>query len=101
MVARLLAALAAAGDPSGMTGSLSSLLVVVSAALAASEPPNVVVILADDLGYADIGPISALHSTVHLIDTPNLQRLADEGQLWTAFANNAKCTTTRASLLTG
>ena len=72
-------------------------------ALAGSRPaegsdavrPNIVLIMADDMGFSDIG------ATGSEIATPNLDRLAREGQLWTDFHNNAKCTTTRVSLLTG
>lgn len=57
--------------------------------------PNIVLILADDLGYSDTSPYGGE------IRTPNLQRLADEGLRFTQFYDNAKCTTTRASLLSG
>ena len=65
------------------------------AALLSADRPNVVLIMADDMGWSDLG------CTGGEIDTPRLDRLRDEGQLWTAFHNNAKCTTTRASLLSG
>ena len=51
--------------------------------------------MADDMGFSDISPYGGE------IHTPNLQRLADEGLRFTQFYNNAKCTTTRASLLSG
>ncbi len=57
--------------------------------------PNVVVILADDLGYADLGCYGSE------IATPNLDRLADEGVRYTDFHVNPMCSPTRASLLTG
>lgn len=58
-------------------------------------PPNIVLILVDDLGFADLGCLGGE------IETPNLDRLAREGLLMTQFYNNAKCTETRASLLSG
>ena len=57
--------------------------------------PNVVLIMADDLGWSDIGCYGGD------VRTPNIDRLAAEGLRFSAFYNNAKCTTTRASLTTG
>lgn len=52
--------------------------------------------MVDDMGWSDIGPYGA-----EIIETPNLDRMAAEGLRFRQFYNNAKCTTTRASLLTG
>jgi len=60
-----------------------------------AQQPNIVLIMVDDMGWSDIG---CYGSEIH---TPNIDRLAGEGLLFTQFYNNAKCTTTRASLLTG
>jgi arylsulfatase len=60
-----------------------------------SDPPNIILIMADDMGWSDLGSFGGE------IETPNLDRLAKEGKRFTQFYNNAKCTTTRASLLTG
>jgi arylsulfatase A-like enzyme len=69
---------------------------VVSAG-AASRPPNIVLIVADDLGYGDLGCYG--HPTIR---TPALDRLAAEGQKWTSFyAAASVCTPSRAALLTG
>ena len=57
--------------------------------------PNIILILADDLGYADIGCYGGI------IETPNLDRLASEGVMFTQFYNTARCCPSRASLLTG
>ena len=57
--------------------------------------PNIIVILADDMGYSDL---SCMGSE---ISTPNLDRLASEGVLFTQFYNTARCCPTRAALLTG
>lgn len=57
--------------------------------------PNVIVMLCDDLGFADIGSYGSE------IDTPHLDRLADEGLRYTNFHVNPMCSPTRASLLTG
>jgi len=57
--------------------------------------PNIVVILCDDMGFSDLGCYGGE------IDTPHLDRLARNGLRFTDFHNNAKCTQTRASLITG
>ncbi len=69
----------------------------VGAPLLAASPvkPNIVVILADDLGYSDIGCYGGE------IRTPNLDRLAGKGVRFTHFYNTARCCPTRASLMTG
>lgn len=59
------------------------------------RPPNVVVILADDLGYSDIGCYGSE------IETPNLDGLAKNGLRFTNFYNTARCWPTRAAILTG
>ncbi|QDU78636.1 Arylsulfatase [Polystyrenella longa] len=67
-----------------------------SSLLAADQSrPNIILIMADDMGYSDIGCYGGE------INTPHLDQLAERGVRWTQFYNNAKCTTTRASLLTG
>ena len=59
--------------------------------------PNLVVIFCDDLGYGDLGTFG--HPTIR---TPNLDRMAQEGQKWTHFyAAASVCTPSRAALLTG
>ena len=59
------------------------------------KPPNIVLILADDLGFSDLGCYGS-----H-IETPNLDGLAREGVRFTQFYNAARCCPTRAALLTG
>jgi len=58
-------------------------------------PPNIVLIMADDMGFSDLGCYGAE------IATPNLDRLAAEGLRFTQFYNTARCCPTRAALLTG
>ncbi|WP_319591055.1 arylsulfatase [uncultured Draconibacterium sp.] len=57
--------------------------------------PNIIIILADDMGYSDIGCYGGE------METPNIDRLAEEGIRFTNFYNAARCCPTRASLLTG
>lgn len=59
------------------------------------EPPNIILILADDLGWSDIGAYGSE------IQTPNLDSLASHGMRFTHFRNTSKCFPSRASLLTG
>ncbi|MBN1481203.1 arylsulfatase [candidate division KSB1 bacterium] len=59
------------------------------------EKPNILLIMADDMGYSDLGCYGSD------IDTPHIDRLADEGLRFTHFYNAARCCPTRASLLTG
>jgi len=61
----------------------------------AAKRPNIVLIMADDMGYSDIGCYGGE------VNTPNLDRLAAGGFRFTQFYNAARCCPTRASLLTG
>lgn len=61
----------------------------------ADSRPNIIVILADDMGYSDIGCYGSE------IETPVLDGLAADGLRYTQFYNTARCCPTRASLLSG
>jgi arylsulfatase A-like enzyme len=61
----------------------------------AQQRPNIIVIMADDMGYSDMGSFGSE------IETPNLDALAAGGLRFTKFYNQARCCPTRASLLTG
>ena len=81
--------------------ALLAVFLVLSGVAAAAEispsAPNVVIIFCDDLGYGDLGCFG--HPTIR---TPNLDRMATEGQRWTSFYVAASvCTPSRAALLTG
>ncbi|MDI1338009.1 MAG: sulfatase-like hydrolase/transferase [Lacunisphaera sp.] len=62
---------------------------------ASAARPNIVIILADDMGFSDIGCYGSE------IPTPNLDALAAHGLRFTQFYNSARCSPTRAALLTG
>ena len=65
----------------------------------AGEPraPNIVVILADDLGYGDLGSYGQ-----KIIQTPHLDRLASQGMRFTQFyAGSSVCAPSRSVLMTG
>lgn len=57
--------------------------------------PNIIVFMTDDAGYSDI----SLYGSE--IKTPHIDQLADQGVVFRKFYNNARCSPTRASLLTG
>jgi arylsulfatase A len=91
-----------------LVGTGASLIVIVCEAFAAtaseaavpsSDKPNIIVIVADDLGYGDVRCMDPQHAKV---PTPNVDRLAREGILFTdAHAGAALCSPSRYSLLTG
>ena len=60
-----------------------------------NKKPNIVLILNDDMGYSDIGCYGGE------VETPNLDRLAANGLRFSQFYNTARCSPSRASLLTG
>jgi arylsulfatase A-like enzyme len=73
-----------------------ALLVVVQFQLfGQKKQPNIIVILADDLGFSDIGAFGSE------IKTPNLDKLAKNGLILKQFYNAGRCCPSRASLLTG
>lgn len=60
-----------------------------------TSKPNILIIMADDMGYSDIGPYGSE------IATPNIDAIAEKGIRFRQFYNAARCCPTRASLLTG
>ena len=63
---------------------------------AASTKPNIVFILADDLGYTDLACYGSKY-----YETPNIDRLATQGQRFTCYHNCQNCQPSRAALMTG
>ncbi len=94
LLSRLRGALASSGFGPG----LAVLLLAAAPQAHAAAPtarPNVIIIMADDMGYSDLGCYGGE------IDTPNLDALARGGVRFTQFYNTARCCPTRAALLTG
>ena len=75
--------------------SMASLLITLGAGAAHGAPPNVLILLADDLGWADVG----YHDGE--IHTPGIDRLAREGLRMERFYSAPICSPTRAALMTG
>ena len=81
-----------------MKSLLPLLLLFLLPGCAQPEPdtrPNIIIIMADDMGYSDIGSYGGE------VSTPTLDAMAAEGIRFTQFYNMARCCPTRASLLTG
>lgn len=80
-----------------ITASLAIVLIGVGTHALAAERPNIVFILADDLGYGDLGCYGRSD-----IQTPSLDSMANAGVKFTAhYANGPECSPTRAAFLTG
>ncbi len=69
--------------------------VLASLAAAATPQPNILMIVADDMGWSDIGCYGGE------IDTPSIDRLAEQGVRFTEYHVNPMCVVTRTSLMTG
>lgn len=74
---------------------LATIIVLSSTASAEAPRPNILLILADDLGFSDLGCYGGE------IATPNLDSIASSGLQFTQFYNTARCWPTRGSLMTG
>jgi len=74
---------------------LLSILYFTAFSQTAKKKPNIIIILADDMGYSDIGSFGSETKT------PNLDEMAFKGLKMTQFYNASRCCPTRASLLTG
>ena len=80
-----------------MKSAALTLLLLVSTHVASSSRPNVVFILVDDLAWADLGCYGS-----KVYETPNVDRLADQGMRFTDFYSAGPvCSPTRASILAG
>jgi arylsulfatase A-like enzyme len=88
------------------TGTLALATSVVMLGLAASPPapaqqkPNIVMLMTDDTGWNDFGPYSGGGLALGH-PTPNVDRMAKEGAVFTSWYGQASCTAGRASFLTG
>ena len=83
------------GAPSVAGIVLTALLIATASTHAQEKRPNIVIILADDMGYSDMGSFGSE------IQTPHLDALAQEGVRFTQFYTHASCSPTRSILLSG
>ena len=76
---------------------LSSIVLISGVRAEQKTPPNIIIILADDLGYGDVGCYGSKR-----FSTPAIDAIAKDGIRFTDFhSNGAVCSPTRAALLTG
>ncbi len=76
---------------------LAALSLLAASPVMAQEKPNILVIMPDDVGYANVGAYT--HGM--MVPTPNLDRIAHEGMLFTDHYSQPSCTPTRAAFITG
>jgi arylsulfatase A-like enzyme len=75
---------------------LAGLLVVSETCAQETRPPNIILILADDLGWTDVGCQGSKY-----YETPHIDKLAERGLRLTSFYQSQNCAPTRAALITG
>ena len=79
--------------------ALLALLALAAGPAAAQKRPNVVMLMSDDVGWGDYGVYLGGAALGH--PTPNIDRLAKEGAMFTSWYGQASCTAGRASFMTG
>ena len=82
-----------------LASTLIGVMMFAAAPTAAQQKPNVVFILADNVGYGDLGPYGG--GELRGFPTPNVDRLAREGLRLTQYLVEPGCTPSRAALMTG
>src|SRR5262249_55351103 len=84
----------------GLLAAFAALMAASIPALAQQRqrPPNILVIMGDDVGWFNIG---AYHRGIMAGKTPNLDKLASEGMMFTDYYAEASCTAGRANFITG
>src|SRR5260221_5235444 len=78
--------------------AVTAFLALLGMAMAADKKPNIVVIMGDDVGWFNVGAYSR---GIMSGKTPNLDKIAAEGMLFTDYYAEASCTAGRANFLTG
>src|SRR5262249_49877485 len=83
----------------GLVALFAAVMVASPQAVAQQQrPPNILVIMGDDVGWFNIG---AYHRGMMAGKTPNLDKLASEGMMFTDYYAEASCTAGRANFITG
>jgi arylsulfatase A-like enzyme len=76
--------------------------ITISASSQKEKKPNIIVVLADDVGVGDISKYRRMHNPKIILETPNIDRLAESGMMFTnAHAPASLCATSRYSIMTG
>ena len=73
-------------------------ILALATATSAAEKPNILVIMADDIGYWNV---SAYNRGLMGYRTPNIDRIANEGAIFTDYYGQQSCTAGRAAFITG
>jgi arylsulfatase A-like enzyme len=81
-----------------LLASLAAVIAAVIPAAAQQQKPNILVIMGDDVGWFNVG---AYHRGIMSGKTPNLDKLASEGMMFTDYYAEASCTAGRANFITG
>ena len=81
-----------------MKSYIITLLIAILSIIHASPKPNLIIIMADDLGYGDVGVYGAKPENVK---TPNIDELAKQGIRFDNVWSHPQCTPSRVSLITG
>ena len=82
----------------GLLASSAAMMVAAAPAAAQQQKPNILVIMGDDVGWFNVG---AYHRGIMSGKTPNLDKLASEGMMFTDYYAEASCTAGRANFITG
>jgi arylsulfatase len=82
----------------GLLATLASAMVAPAPAAAQQHKPNILVIMGDDIGYWNI---SAYNRGMMGYRTPNIDRIANEGAIFTDYYGQQSCTAGRAAFITG
>ena len=82
----------------GLLASLACTTMVAAPASAQQQKPNILVIMGDDIGYWNI---SAYNRGMMGYRTPNIDRIANEGAIFTDYYGQQSCTAGRAAFITG
>jgi arylsulfatase A-like enzyme len=82
----------------GLLAAVASVMIAGAPVCAQQQKPNILVVMGDDVGWFNIG---AYHRGIMAGKTPNLDRLASEGMMFTDYYAEASCTAGRANFITG
>jgi arylsulfatase len=82
----------------GLLATFATVTIAAAPAFAQQQKPNILVIMGDDIGYWNI---SAYNRGMMGYRTPNIDRIANEGAIFTDYYGQQSCTAGRAAFITG